>query len=291
MTETTVSVLGLGAMGSALASAFLRAGHSATVWNRTRGRAAALPELAAARRADTAAAAVAASPLVVLCVVHYDAAYRALEPATDQLAGTTLVNLCNGTPRQAREMAAWAAGHSAEYLDGGIMAVPPMIGGPAALTLYSGSPAAFETHRDTLAALGNARHLGAEVGLAALYDLALLSAMYGMFGGFLHAVSLVRTEGIKAGELLPLVQPWLLAMVPELTKAAEQVDSGDYGRGVVSPLAMQAAAFGNFVDSAHEQGIRPDLLLGLRGLLDEAVAAGHGGHDISSLVEVITRRD
>jgi len=291
MTETTVSVLGLGAMGSALASAFLRAGHSATVWNRTRGRAAAVPELAAARHADTAAAAVAASPLVVLCVVHYDAAYRVLEPATDQLAGTTLVNLCNGTPRQAREMAAWAAGHGAEYLDGGIMAVPPMIGAPAALTLYSGSPAAFETHRDTLAALGTARHLGADVGLAALYDLALLSAMYGMIGGFLHAVSLVRTEGIKAGELLPLVQPWLLAMVPELTRAAEQVDSGDYGRGVVSPLAMQTAAFGNFVDSAREQGIRPDLLLGLRGLMDEAVAAGHGAHDISSLVEVITRRD
>jgi 3-hydroxyisobutyrate dehydrogenase-like beta-hydroxyacid dehydrogenase len=173
MTETTVSVLGLGAMGSALASAFVRAGHSTTVWNRTPGRATALT---VPRRADHAAAAVAASPLVVLCVVHYDAAYEALAPATGQLAGATLVNLCNGTPKQAREMAAWATGHGADYLDGGIMAVPPMIGDPAALTLYSGSPAAFETHRDTLASLGTARHLGADVGLAALHDIALLSA-------------------------------------------------------------------------------------------------------------------
>jgi len=166
MTETTVSVLGLGAMGSALASAFLRAGHSTTVWNRTPGRA---TELTAARHVDTAAAAVAASPLVVLCVVHYDAAYQALAPATDQLAGSTLVNLCNGTPKQAREMAAWAAGHGADYLDGGIMAVPPMIGDPGALTLYSGSPAAFRTHRDTLAALGTARHLGDDVGLVHIH--------------------------------------------------------------------------------------------------------------------------
>jgi len=289
MTATTVSVLGLGAMGSALASAFLRGGHPTTVWNRTPARATEL-DGEGARRADTAVAAVTASPLVVLCVVHYDAAYQALAPAADQLAGRTLVNLCNGTPRQAREMAGWAAEHAAHYLDGGIMAIPPMIGQPVALTLYSGSPATFDAHRDTLAALGTARHLGSDAGLAALHDLALLSAMYGMFGGFLHAVSLVGSEGIKAGELMPLLEPWIQAMLPALGKAAEQIDSGDYGRDVVSPLAMQAAAFGNFIDSARDQGIRPDLLLGLGGLMEEAVAAGHGKHDISSLVEVIKAR-
>ncbi|MER6985206.1 NAD(P)-binding domain-containing protein, partial [Streptomyces carpinensis] len=36
---TPVSVLGLGPMGTALASAFLAAGHPLTVWNRTPGRA------------------------------------------------------------------------------------------------------------------------------------------------------------------------------------------------------------------------------------------------------------
>lgn len=35
-----VTVLGLGPMGRALASAFLAAGHPVTVWNRTPGRAA-----------------------------------------------------------------------------------------------------------------------------------------------------------------------------------------------------------------------------------------------------------
>ena len=37
MTEhkTPVTVIGLGAMGSALASALVRAGHPTTVWNRT----------------------------------------------------------------------------------------------------------------------------------------------------------------------------------------------------------------------------------------------------------------
>ena len=289
MTKSSVSVLGLGAMGSALASAFLRGGHSTTVWNRTQGRALGL-DGQSVQRVGTVADAIGASPLVVLCVVHYDAGYQALRPVSDQLAGRTLVNLCNGSPRQAREMAAWAGEHGADYLDGGIMAIPPMIGQPEALTLYSGAPEVFQRHRDTLGALGGARHLGPDPGMAALHDIALLSAMYGMFGGFLHAVSLVGSEGIKAGELMPLLEPWIQAMLPALGKAAEQIDSGDYGRDVVSPLAMQAAAFGNFIDSARDQGIRPDLLLGLGGLMEEAVAAGHGKHDISSLVEVIKAR-
>lgn len=36
-----VTVLGLGAMGTALATAFLTNGHPTTVWNRTRTRASA----------------------------------------------------------------------------------------------------------------------------------------------------------------------------------------------------------------------------------------------------------
>lgn len=274
-------------MGSALARAFSAAGHQTTAWNRTQGRA---PDLTTITRTETVAEAIEASPLVVVCLLHYDVAYQALRGAEDRLAGKTLVNLCNGTPAQAREMAAWAVGHGARYLDGGIMAIPPMIGGPDAMTLYSGDPDVFAAHRDTLAALGAVQHLGTDPGFAALHDIALLSGMYGMFAGFLHAVGLVRPEGIKATDLMTLLEPWMRAMLPSLTHAAQQIDSGDYGSDVPSPLAMQLAAFGNFTASARDQGIRPDLLAGIHTLMSEAVEAGHGNHDIAALIEVINRR-
>lgn len=286
MTSESVTVLGLGVMGSALARAFAAAGHPTTAWNRTQGRA---PDLTTVTRTETVAEAIEASPLVVVCLLHYDVAYEALRGAEDRLAGKTLVNLCNGTPAQARAMAVWAAGHGARYLDGGIMAVPPMIGGPDAMTLYSGDPDAFAEHQDTFGALGTALHLGADPGIAALHDIALLSGMYGMFAGFLHAVGLVRPEGIKATELMTLLEPMLRAMLPSLTKNAEQIDSGDYDSEVTSPLAMQLAAFGNFLDSARDQGIRPDLLTGIHTLMSDAVDAGHGNHDIAALIEVINR--
>src|SRR3954447_27025029 len=134
--KTPVTVLGLGAMGSALARAFLAAGHPTTVWNRTPDRSPELDALGAVR-ARTTTEAVAASPLVVVCLL-VDAPLRAALEGLD-LTGKAVVNLTNATPEQARATAESVTSAGGQYLDGGIMAVPEMIGGPAAFIFYSGS--------------------------------------------------------------------------------------------------------------------------------------------------------
>ena len=74
---SAVSVIGLGSMGTALAQALLGRGHKVTVWNRSSQRAG--PLLAAgATLARTAAEAVLASPLVIMCVLDYGAAAEIL---------------------------------------------------------------------------------------------------------------------------------------------------------------------------------------------------------------------
>ncbi len=76
-----------------------------------------------------------------------------------------------------------AAERGADYLDGGIMAIPPMIDRPEALVLYSGSEKSFNAYQKELDSLGTSKYLGSEAGLAPLYDLALLAGMWGMFAG------------------------------------------------------------------------------------------------------------
>jgi 3-hydroxyisobutyrate dehydrogenase-like beta-hydroxyacid dehydrogenase len=280
--KTPVTVLGLGAMGTALARAFLTAGHPTTVWNRTPGRS---PELDAlgATRAATAAEAVAASPLVVVCLL-VDATVRSTLDGLD-LTGKTVANLTNSSPAQARETAAWATDAGAEYLDGGIMAVPVLIGGPSAFILYSGSPVAFERHEADLAAMAKPRYVGSDPGLAALHDIALLSAMYGMFGGAQHALALVTSEKIPAVAFTEeLLLPWLTAMLATLPRIAKDLEQGPEPGAAGSNLAMQAAAFANFIDTAKAQGVDPLLIAPMGELLDKAVAAGHGDEDLAALV-------
>jgi len=67
-----VSVIGLGAMGTALAKAFLADNHRVTVWNRTASKCAPLGQ-AGAKIARSVTEAVDASQVVVVCVLDYSA--------------------------------------------------------------------------------------------------------------------------------------------------------------------------------------------------------------------------
>jgi 3-hydroxyisobutyrate dehydrogenase-like beta-hydroxyacid dehydrogenase len=288
--DKAVTVLGLGAMGSALAGAFLAAGRPVTVWNRTPGKAGDLVA-GGATEAATVEEAVRASGLVVACLWDHRSVHQTLDPVTGALAGRVVVNLTNGTPGQGRELGEWAGEHGVALLDGGIMAVPPMIGGPGAFVLYSGPEDAFEAHRETLDALGESRYVGTDHGMAALYDIALLSAMYGAAMGELHAFAMVRSAAAKAVEFAPLLRRWMAAVGGFQERTAELVDARDYTRDVVSNLGMQAAAYHNLIDAAHEQGVSPELLAPLYPLMLRRTAEGHGHEDNVGLIELLfTRR-
>ena len=64
---TKVSILGLGAMGSALAHCLIKNGHVVSVWNRSPEKAAPLVQ-AGATACETVDDAVAASDLILTCI-------------------------------------------------------------------------------------------------------------------------------------------------------------------------------------------------------------------------------
>ncbi|GHB34232.1 dehydrogenase [Streptomyces viridiviolaceus] len=284
-----LTVLGTGAMGTALVRAWLAAGHPVTVWNRTPARAEALAA-EGATVAPTAAAAVAANRLVIACLLDDASVGEALDGA--DLTGRDLVNLTTGTPAQGRARAAWAEERGARFLDGGIMAVPPMIGEPdsGAYVFYSGSSALFEEHRDTLAVPAGTRWAGEDAGFAALHDVALLSAMTGMFAGVLHAFALIRHEDVAPKDFAPLLSGWLTAMAPAVHKAAEQLEAGDYGLDVVSNLAMQVAGNATLLRTAEEQQVSSELLTPYMDLMERRLAEGHGEEDTTGVVELLDLR-
>ncbi|MFI2423166.1 NAD(P)-dependent oxidoreductase [Streptomyces sp. NPDC018955] len=286
--RTPLTLLGTGAMGTALARAWLAAGHPVTVWNRTPARAGALAAEGASVAAS-AAEAVAANRLVIVCLLDDASVGEALEDA--DLTGRDLVNLTTGTPEDGRTRAAWAEARGARFLDGGIMAVPPMIGAPesGAYVFYSGSGALFEEHRDTLAVPADARYVGADPGFAALYDVALLSGMSGLFAGITHAFALIRREDIAPGDFAPLLASWLTAMTQSVHQTAERLESGDYTKGIVSNLAMQSAANATLLRTAEEQGVSAELLTPYMDLMARHVADGHGDQDQAGLVDPLVR--
>ncbi|MGW5460819.1 NAD(P)-dependent oxidoreductase [Streptomyces sp. NPDC003996] len=281
-----LTLLGTGAMGTALGRAWLTAGHPLTVWNRTPERTAALTAEGAVA-VGSAAEAVAANRLTVVCLLDDASVGSALADA--DLTGRDLVNLTTGTPDDARARAAWAGERGARLLDGGIMAVPPMIGTPGAYVFYSGHRELFEEHRDALAVPAGTRYVGADPGLAALHDVALLSAMYGMFAGITHAFALVRAADVAPREFADVLVPWLDAMAGTAHRTAERLASGDHTSGVVSHLAMQVAGAETLLRTAQEQKVSAELITPFLDLMARRLADGHGHEDTSGLVDLLRR--
>jgi 3-hydroxyisobutyrate dehydrogenase-like beta-hydroxyacid dehydrogenase len=286
MSKGHLTVLGLGAMGSAIAERLRRTGHTTTVWNRDPAKTRPHAD-AGATAAATVADAVTAGDLVLVVLLDHASVRERLEPVAAELKGKVVVNLTTTTPNQARSTAAWAAEHGIAYLDGAIMAVPDMIGGPGSRLLYSGDENAYAIAKPALETLGTAEFEGADAGLASLKDMALLSAMDLMFTGYVQAIAMMRTVGVSAAATAAEVEAWLAAMLPHGKSVAAIIDGGTYDTGGQS-VDFDRFGIASLIAASREQGVRADLLEPHQRLLEELAAVGHGDSDWPRIVELLT---
>lgn len=284
MSKQAVTVIGLGPMGQAMVGAYLDRGYAVTVWNRTPSRADELVARGAVRAAN-AADALAANELVILSLTDYDAMYAILEPAADALSGRVLVNLSSDTPQKAREAAAWAAGHGAEHLTGGVLTPPSGIGSQDVATLYSGPSQVFEAHREVLEVLTATDYRGADAGLAALYYQLNMDVFWTTMLACLHAFTLAGAHGIKASELLPYVKS-AADVAQFLDFYAPRLDAGEHP-GDVDRLDMGVASVDHVVHTTKDAGVDPALPQAVLEIFQRGAAAGHGSDSFTSLAKVL----
>jgi 3-hydroxyisobutyrate dehydrogenase-like beta-hydroxyacid dehydrogenase len=280
-----VSVLGLGAMGTAIARRLVD-DAAVTGWNRTPGKAGDL-FAAGVSPAATAIAAVEASRVVMVSLADNDAVRAVLDHCGHAFEGRDVINLTNGTPEEARDLSSAVAAVGGRYLHGAVMAVPPMLGTPAATILYSGAEEVFQRAEPLLTKLGAARLIGDDAGRAPLFEFALLSIMYGLYGGFLHAAATVVAERQPIEDLARLAVPWATGLASALPRLAQQISDRSYDRDVSSTLSMQAHGLDHFSQWGAEHGIAGDFIEPMRRLMKARLAAGFGDHGIASIFELI----
>jgi 3-hydroxyisobutyrate dehydrogenase-like beta-hydroxyacid dehydrogenase len=220
-----VSVIGTGNMGSALARALLKTRCAVTVWNRSPEKAVSLVDQGAIL-APSPLAAIAASPITLVCVTNYAAANHILSDAAGNLSGKLIVQFTTGSPQDARSSEAWAHEHGADYLDCAITGSPSSIGTPSAHILVSGSEAVFQKAEPVLRLLAeNLDYKGAAIGLASAWEMVFIMHYYGMFLSLFHSVQICQAEGIPLEEYITVLdqqgkryEKWL----------CENIQSGNY---------------------------------------------------------------
>lgn len=283
----TLTVLGLGMMGHALAKTFQRNGYRTVVWNRTATKAADLVE-DGATLAESARDAVAAGRLLIVCLSDYDSVHEILDPLDGALDGRVLVNLTSGTSAQARQTAEWAARQGCGYLDGAILGVPAAIGSTDAEIIYSGPRAAFDTHEKVLQNLGRTTYLGADHGLSSLHDVAILNLMWGILNAFLHSAALLGAAGVRADAFAPLATRGVGTVGDWLTGYAQQIDARDYPV-LDATIHTHVATMEHVVEECEAAGVSAEIPRFVKTLADRAVSAGRGDEGYAALIELFRK--
>ena len=278
-----VTVIGLGNMGSALARVLQESGRAVTVWNRSPEKAASLVARGALL-APGAAAAITASPIILVCVTNYTAANRILREVGTELSGRVIVQLTTGSPQEARASEAWAHEHGAEYLDCAITGSPGSIGTPGAHILVAGREVAFQKAEPVLRVLAsNLEYKGESIGLASAWEMVFLMHYYGMFLSLFHSVQICQAEGIPLEEYITLLgqqgksyEKWL----------CENIQSGNY-QETSAPLELWAGGIKQIARHARDSDIDAEFPRLAARLFQKAMDAGYAREEVSALFKVL----
>ncbi|RWO43157.1 MAG: NAD(P)-dependent oxidoreductase [Mesorhizobium sp.] len=289
--KLSITVIGTGRMGSALAGSLLQSGYPTTVWNRTRQKTDPLARLGAIV-APSVEEAVNAGEIIIVNVSDHEATKALLhsDAIASAIRGKLIVELTSGTPNGAREAAEWYREHGASYLDGAIMATPDYIGTDAGTILLAGPRAAFDTNRDVFRALGgNVQHVGEEPGRANALDSALLAIMWGALFGTLHAIAVSQAEEIELGELArqwSATAPVIDGLVTDLIK---RTSAGRFASDneTLSSISAHHGAMQHLLELMQFREIDRSIVDGYDAIFKRTIAAGHLHDDFAALSQFL----
>jgi 3-hydroxyisobutyrate dehydrogenase-like beta-hydroxyacid dehydrogenase len=279
-----ISVIGLGAMGSALARALVSAGRDVTVWNRSLEKMETLKALGAQAQPDLATA-IAASPRAVVCLMDYSSSSTLFgtPEVTAALKGRNIIQLGTSSPAEseasAKSFAKWGAG----YIDGTIMCWPGDIGTASGHIAVAGAEPIFaDCQRDLEILAGEVRYLGANIRAAATLELAFLSRVLGIIFGSIHGALVCEAEGVPVSEFTAILPDGDRAI--PLTKAINDNSFETISAGGAS-VDVAVGAVEALYQHAKDVGINNELPTLMRGWANRAKAAGYGNQETAAIIK------
>jgi 3-hydroxyisobutyrate dehydrogenase-like beta-hydroxyacid dehydrogenase len=286
--RTQVCAIGLGKMGSALAEALLKAGHTVTVWNRTPARCDALRAMGAVVAGSVAEAARAAD-VALVCVTN-DAATREIiftDGVAQALRGKLLIQLSTSTAEQSREIGAWARTRDIRYLEGSILAAPADITSGSAIIAYAGPRETYDQYIDVLSALGgDPKHVSEEIGAAVTFDRTIFTLGYGTMQSFIQGAAIAAAKGFSIEAYTDTAVKRMETYRSRIKWYGDMIAKRDYGNAQAS-MQTHAAAFAEALAVCREAGVDDTLPAALMHNFQRALATGHGEQELSALFEVL----
>lgn len=287
MSKQTLTVIGLGPMGSAIATKLSQLGHDVTVWNRSPGKSEKLAETTenAVRVAESPNAAITANNLLIVSLIDNGAVHKLLDEDPAALSGRTVVNLSSDTPLAARRVAELVSSAGGTYV-GGVMLTPSVIvGQPGSTMVVAGDEKKIAELEPLLTAVAPTfSRLGDDPTIVAAHDIALLDAFWTAYAGWAHAVAVGKAHGIAAADLTPRLTAIVQLAADVGARTSEDADNGTYP-GVISTTSSAHSTLTHIVHAAEDSQVDSSVPAAILALLDKAVTDGRSADSPSTIVQ------
>jgi len=283
---TDISVIGLGAMGSALARAQLNAGRSVTVWNRNLEKAAPLVKDGAIAAA-TASEAVAASPVTITCVKSHPQTIEIMRNAENALPGKTIIELSTGGAAEAEELAKTLEDAGAKWMVGIINAYPHMIGDEATVLTVVGTEEQWAAHGPIIKVLGGGSvHVGDRAGMLAALFAGLFTVRQGFMWDMIYGALACKKAGIPIQTFSDLIPISMGMMKPYYDYFAKTAPTSNYDD---PPATMRTyvAALEDVLASFEALGARDELPRLFVQMAQKGMSAGLDDKALTAIIDVL----
>jgi 3-hydroxyisobutyrate dehydrogenase-like beta-hydroxyacid dehydrogenase len=286
MTRPTLSVIGLGLMGTAVARTFAEAGYPVCGWNRNARRASDLP--AAVRMAVSFEDAVASGEIVFILTKSYKTTRPLLERVSC-LAGKTMVPMMTGSPRDAVEFSEWVRERKGACLDVAIKRGPIDFGSDCGAMFFGGPRLTFDAIEPVLKTLGGRLvFLSENVGAAKAFDLATFARSYCWLFGYFQAVTIAREYGLDVEDATTQMMSVVSSTYRFIDKAAPEIAADIFAPAVSASVATHYSALSHAIEAVGAEGLHTPLLNVIRDYMERTIAAGLGDREIAACFRAVS---
>ncbi|MFJ1969911.1 NAD(P)-dependent oxidoreductase [Streptomyces sp. NPDC087903] len=281
--KLTVSVLGTGIMGAAMARNLARAGHTVRAWNRTRAKA---EPLAAdgAQVADTPAEAVRDADVVLTMLYDGAAALDVLREAESALRpGTAWVQSTTAGLEATAELAGFARAHGLVFYDAPVLGTRQPAEAGQLTVLAAGPTAGREKVTPVFDAVGARTVWTGEDGATASatrLKLVANSWVIAATNATGELLALSKALDVDPGDFFALIADGPLDMGYLHAKAALVLED----RLTPAQFAVATAAKDArlIVEAGRRHGVRLDVAAASAERLERAAAQGHADEDMAA---------
>ena len=280
-----VAFLGLGIMGTGMATNLVKAGHEVSVWNRTPGK-----TVEGARTAATPADAAKGVEVVWMCVSDTAAVESVLfgKDGVEQslTPGMIIADSSTISPAATLKFAESVRARGADYVDNPVTGSKAGAEGGSLIFIVGGAEAAIEKLKPLYAAMGKVFFRVGETGKGQSAKIAMNLQIALIYEGFAEGLTLAAKLGVDAQTLLPLIQASMIRS-GVVDYKAPFVLKRDFTPNF--PMKLMHKDIKLMLDAAKESRVKLPALEIVEEIYDVAVEDGNGDLDYAATITLLEK--